>query len=142
MKGQIALIFICLALSSLPAVSGGKNGKEKTKNISYVEALSVADQFMTAWEWRRQDDGLKLISDSLKNKESEDDLRDYVSGISNPHHEAFEVYSGKKLPDGRISFNVMTYETYTGYPSVYPSGPTLIILSKDAHGKWKVDKLP
>jgi len=141
-KISLLLTTTFVALFSAAALSQVKSGSITTKNTDYIEALSVADQFMRDWQWRDQDDGFSLISDSLKSKESEDDLRMYISGLSNPHHEAYEIYSGSRLPDGRISFKVKMYESYTSYPNVYSEGPTTIIISKSAQGKWLVDKLP
>lgn len=142
MKVSLFMMISFVALFSVAVIARGKSDAKEPRSIGYVHALSVADQFMTAWQYRNQVAGLALVSDSLKEKESEDDLRMYISGLSNPHHEAFEICSGKRLPDGSISFEVMMYETYTGYPNVYPAGPSQIVLSKNGRGKWLVVKLP
>ncbi len=133
---------ICFIFFSFPELSGDTKSANKAADNDYVSALSVADRFLTAWQWRRQDDGIALISGSLRKRMSEQDLRSYISGISNPHHEAFEICSGKKLDDGRMAFTIMLYEVYTGYPGVYPTGPSRLILSGDAQRGWLVDELP
>src|SRR5437868_13378646 len=66
----------------------------------YVLALAAADRFLCAWRLRDQDAGLALVSDRLKRRRGEKELRSYLSGLSNPHHAAFEVSAGRRLKDG------------------------------------------
>ena len=112
-----------------------------SKEVAYALALSAADQFLTAWQFRRQDDGLALISDSVKQKNSEEDLRTYISGLSNPHHESFEICCGDRLKDGRFSFDVTLYEDVTG-DNTCSSRSAKIIVVEESKGVWLVDSLP
>ncbi|MHB8653416.1 MAG: hypothetical protein ACYDA9_06010 [Terriglobia bacterium] len=109
----------------------------------YVLALSAADQFMVAWATRNQDDGLALLSPRLKNKFPEDYFRYYISGLSNPHHEAFEVGRGKRLSSGGFSFPVVMYMHYTGQKeNISPPKPLTIVMIQAGPESWLVDELP
>ena len=109
----------------------------------YVLALTVADQFMFAWATRNQDDGLALLSPRLKGKFPEEYFRYYLTGLSNPHHQAFEVGRGKRLPSGNFSFPVAMYEHYTGQKeSVEHPKPLTIVVIQSGPESWLVDELP
>jgi len=112
-------------------------------NQDYVLALSAADQFMVAWATRNQDDGLALLSPRLKNKFPEDYFRYYITGLSNPHHQAFEVGRGKRLPSGDFSFPVAMYMHYTGQKENNNSSkPLTIVMIEAGPESWLVDGLP
>jgi hypothetical protein len=123
-----------------------QTAKSHTTNLinqDYVLALSAADQFLYAWATRNQDDGLAMISPRLKNKFPEEYLRSYISGISNPHHQAFEVGRGKRLPSGGFSFPVAMYEHYTGQKEANgPPKPLTIVVVQAGPENWLVDELP
>lgn len=124
----------------------GQTAKRHASNLidqDYVLALSAADQFMYAWATRNQDDGLALLSPRLKNKFPEEYLRSYISGISNPHHQAFEVGGGKRLPSGGFSFPVAMYMHYTGQrENSGPPKPLTIVMIQAGPENWLVDELP
>jgi hypothetical protein len=109
----------------------------------YISSLASANQFLTAWQWRNQEEGLKLLSTNLKRQKTEEDLRDYLSGLSNPHHAAFEISSGKRLGNDRFSFRVRLYEEVTG-DTIGIEQPKLstIVVIKNSDGTWLVDVLP
>jgi len=50
MLGKSIITIVCVVIFSLPAFPQTKTGKKDRINIEYVEALSVADQFLTAWQ--------------------------------------------------------------------------------------------
>jgi len=112
-------------------------------NQDYVLALSAANQFLYAWATRNQYDGLALLSPKLKNKYPEEYLRSYISGVENPHHQAFEIGRGKRLASGGFSFPVAMYEHYTGQkePDQHPK-PLAIVLIQSGPDNWLVDELP
>jgi len=86
---------------------------------------------------------MKLLSASLKAKRSEREWNQYVSGISNPHHEGFEITSGKRLGNDRIAFEVRLYEHYTDerWQKLRPA-PSKIILTKVGPESWLIDEVP
>ena len=110
---------------------------------NYVLALSAANHFLEAWRWRRQAEELKLLSDSLKRKLSPEQLSENLSGISNPHHEAYEVCSGKWLSSRRISFQVQLFFAVTG-DTIWSQQPkrSRIVLERGDNNEWLVDELP
>jgi len=112
-------------------------------NQDYVLALSAVDQFMVAWATRNQDDGLALLSPRLKNKFPEDYFRYYITGLSNPHHQAFEVGRGRRLPSGDYSFPVAMYMHYTGQKETNgpPKSLTIVVVQAGPEN-WLVDELP
>jgi hypothetical protein len=109
----------------------------------YVLALGTANRFLCAWQSRDTHAGIKLLSVPLKAKRSEEDWNQYISGVSNPHHESFEISSGIRLGDNRISFEVLYYEHYTGVQWRKPRPvPAKIILRKAGLESWLVDEVP
>jgi hypothetical protein len=140
------LLFILafLVLTSSLIFSQDSHKHSNRKDVDYMLALGSANQFLTAWQWRRQEDGLKLLSDSLKQRKSEEDLRLYLSGSSNPHHEAFEICSGKRLDKHRYSFKIQLFEAITGQEiwSDQCARSAIIVMVKEGQDKWVVDELP
>jgi hypothetical protein len=119
----------------------------------YVLALSAADEFLGAWRMRDQDRGLAILSPRLLRSKGEARWRQAISGVSNPHHESYEVTNGRRLPDGRYSFDVYVYWYYTGEPERrrregkpaehWEKGPPQkILLLKTGLDEWKVDEVP
>ncbi|CAG7646149.1 hypothetical protein PAESOLCIP111_05111 [Paenibacillus solanacearum] len=45
-------------------------------------------------------------------------LSAYFTGVSNPHHQAFEVTGKKQIGDERFAFHALLYEYYTAQPDV------------------------
>ena len=70
-------------------------------------------------------------------------LEQYLSGISNPHHQANEVWDGRTIAPGRIAFSVRFYEFYTAEPwHGTRSQPSSIVLVKTGRWEWQVARLP
>lgn len=136
----ILTVLVCLPL----ALSGELSSNAKLEiDQNYVLALGTANQFLCAWQSRDTHAGMKLLSSPLKAKRSEEDWNQYISGISNPHHESFEISSGTKLGDDRIAFEVRLYEHYTGERGEKPRpAASKIILTKVGVESWLVDETP
>ena len=123
---------LCLMIP-IPISAPAQKAKSRALDAidqDYVLALTAADQFMFAWATRNQDDGLSLLSPRLKNKFPEDYFRYYLTGLSNPHHQAFEMGRGKRLPSGAFSFPVAMYEHYTGRKETvaHPKPLTIVVI--------------
>ncbi len=136
------LSLMILIPNSAPAQKASRRAAEVIDQ-DYVLALTAADQFMFAWATRNQDDGLGLLSPRLKNKFPEDYFRYYLTGLSNPHHQAFEMGRGKRLASGGFSFPVAMYEHYTGKKETveHPKPLTLVVIQSGPES-WLVDELP
>lgn len=136
------LIMMILAANSAPAQKARSRAADVIDQ-DYVLALTAADQFMFAWATRNQDDGLALLSPRLKNKFPEEYFRYYLTGLSNPHHQAFEVGRGKRLPSGEFSFPVAMYMHYTGQKeNIGHPKPLTIVVIQTGPESWLVDEMP
>ncbi|MHB1682875.1 MAG: hypothetical protein ACYCYO_08625 [Bacilli bacterium] len=60
-------------------------------NPSYILALNTADQFLMAWMQRDWAAGSNLLTPSELRKHSKSYLQGYFIGLSDPHHESFEI---------------------------------------------------
>jgi hypothetical protein len=108
----------------------------------YVFALSTANRFLSAWQTRGEEAGLRLSSARLKRRFSEEGLRSWISGLSNPHNQAFEVGAGRLLLDGRYAFPVRLYTYYTDERLADRSAPRQVIVARGTPETWLVDELP
>lgn len=110
----------------------------------YVEALEIANSFLWAWINRDADAGLKLISQGLLSKlnktKTEEWFRQYMIGLSNPHHSSFEIGPGKEIEPKRFSFPVTLYEYYTGEAKVFKYKSRIEVIQEV--DSWRVDFLP
>ena len=117
---------------------------QPSTSANYVEALQAADSFLWAWVNRDADTGRRLISRGLSSKlqkeNNEEWFRNYMIGLSNPHHHSFEIGSGKQINTKRFSFPVTLYEYYTGEPKAFKYKSKIeLVLEGDS---WRVDVLP
>ena len=136
------LVIMILSASSVPAQKA-RSRAAGAIDQDYVLALTAADQFMFAWATRNQDDAMALLSPRLKNKFPEDYFRYYISGLSNPHHQAFEIGRGKRLPSGGFSFPVAMYMHYSGQKeSIAFPKPLSVVVIQSGPESWLVDELP
>jgi hypothetical protein len=133
-------IFLLVAL----LVAGCATTHTVQVDTDYVLALSAANRFLSAWRSRNQDNGLTELSPRLLKSKGERWWRDEISGISNPHHESYEITNGRRLPGGRFTFDVWLYEYYTGekFAPTPRWRPDKIILIRVSPGEWKVDEAP
>jgi hypothetical protein len=113
-------------------------------DADYVLALSTANKLLEAWRSRDQDAGLALLSPRLRKTRTEDEWRMAISGISNPHHQSYEISDGKRLPDGRVRFVVCLHDHYTGHQQAASPRQKAqhIILINVGENKWQVDGVP
>lgn len=147
---KIKLIAAALMLFTVLSPSTGSAQRRKAASRAasgldqnYVLALTVADQFLYAWATRNAADGLALLSPQLKAKFPEEYFRYYISGISDPHHQAFEIGEGRRLPSGGFAFPVALYEHYTGQKeSFVHAKPLIIVVIPSGPETWLVNELP
>lgn len=117
---------------------------EATAPAGYVQALETADSFLWAWANRYADTGTKLISSNLSSKikkeNNEEWFKQYMSGLSNPHHLAFEIGEGKEINSKRFAFPVTLFEYYTGEPKAFQYKSNIEVIKEG--DSWRVDVLP
>lgn len=136
-----AVIIVALAVATAASIClAAKHSVELDRDR--VMALGAADRFLAAWQMRDQGRGLALVSASVKKRYTETQIREYLSGMSNPHHAAFEVFDGKRVKSA-YEFRVRLFEHYTGEEraSELP-GDLRIRLVKVGGEDWQVDNLP
>jgi len=117
---------------------------EPTTQANYIHGLETANAFLWAWSNRDSETGLKLISKNLlsrlKKQNKEDWFRDYMTGLSNPHHSSFEIGKGKTINSKRVTFPVTLYEYYTGEPMAFKYSSKIELVREG--DLWRVDVLP
>lgn len=122
--------------------------KENTQIVhidkDYLYALNTADRYLYAWIMRDGSIAYSLISDNIKNDYiDQKDFQIQFAGVSNPHHQAFEIIGYKRLSKDRICFKVWYYEDYTAVivPTYKRTRPSLLELVKIDNKTWLVDKM-
>ncbi|OGP72629.1 MAG: hypothetical protein A2V86_04270 [Deltaproteobacteria bacterium RBG_16_49_23] len=114
---------------------------EERPSANYLEALQTANAFLLAWVMRDAEVGLRLLSDHLRGKVNNDAwLRQFIVGLSNPHHQAFEIEAGRKLSDTRFIFSVTLYELYSGENMGFAYKGVMEVVKQG--NVWRVDRLP
>ena len=154
-KPLFVVVIVLLFLCTTAQAQTPENRSNFSHTADYVRVLASANIFLSAWRDRNIEKGLEFVSPALKKKISNEDLAAYISGTSSPSHSSFEVSSGKKLKDGRYSFDVKMFEYYRpGKPESQswkcPPVSTIILVKtgdseyneKIKHSNWMVDKLP
>ena len=139
---MMTTIFIALFL--LVPCGGEAKTLSPSTPADYAYALQTVNSFLWAWVNRDADTGKLLISHSLSLKLQKENnegwFRDYMVGVSNPHHHSFEIGLGKTLNSNRMSFPVVLYELYTGEAKAFKYKSRIeVVLDGDS---WKVDRLP
>jgi len=129
------------------AYAGASAPLHSVPTAPYLQALRVADMFLAAWAQRDPDAGLALLSPGVLARDPDSSradlrggLRQYMTGLSNPHHEAFEIGAGNPVGPDRLSFPVRLFEIYLGESTGMTYSDTLEVVR---HGdEWRVDRLP
>lgn len=113
----------------------------------YLQALRVADSFLTAWAQRDPELGLALMTARVLARDPDTSrvdlrsgLRQYMTGLSNPHHEAFEIGPGIAVGPARFAFPVRLFELFLGESTGFAFSDTLELVRQG--DEWRVDMLP
>ncbi len=112
------------------------------KNMGAEGALRTANDFLEAWKGRNVEKGLRLLSPGLKKAYSPEELKEYLVGLSNPHHFDFNIGEAIRLSSIRYAFPVLMYEEYTGYKVEKMKGPFSMLMMVFRGEEWRVSKLP
>lgn len=137
-----------LIWASLAAIRGAAASPQlRAPTAAYLQALRVADVFLTAWAQRDAEAGLPLVSAAVLARDPDSSrvdlrsgLRQYMTGLSNPHHEAFEIGAGRMAGSSRIAFPVWLFELYSGESTGVTYSDTLEVVWQG--DEWRVDRLP
>ena len=146
MVGRTLVVVLGLWATTVAAAPGPPKRHHDGPAASYLEALRVADLFLNAWVKRDVNGGLALVSAAALTRDSggrvdlSGGVPDYISGISNPHHEAFEISPGRQVGPDRCAFPVRLFELYLGESTGFAYSDTLEVVRQG--GEWRIDRLP
>jgi len=139
--GIMFTFFNIFDFSDSVALSPEKDPSEESPSANYLGALQTTNAFLWAWVIRDADVGLRLMSDHLRGKVNDDSsLRQFMVGLSNPHHQAFKIEGGRKLSDNRFIFSVTLYELYSGENKGFAYKGLMEVVKEG--NVWRVDRLP
>lgn len=150
MRKMIWLVCLLFTFSSL--LSGCNTAvsstTQQTKQVqvdkNYLLALHTANNFLIAWLNRDAAKGSELLTNNAKKSVSPEDLTMFFSGLSNPHHQGFEIIGHENTGENTVTFHVWLYEYYSGdtpEPEKRPE-PYTIEVSKVDENTWLVNNLP
>lgn len=110
----------------------------------YLLALNTADEFLHAWLKRDWLQGPKYLTANLRERAGEQGVKSFFSGVSNPHHQGYEIVSAERVSPNLMRFHVWLYEYYTdSSPPPEQRPPTLdLYLEKVSEWSWKVKDFP
>ncbi len=136
MKMRLA---VCLFLLTNSVWAGSHSHPAKQADAldpGYVFALAAANHFLHAWQTGDVENGMVLLSNSLRHSQNADRVEEFFSNATN---RAFEITRGKGR-SGRYTFPVVL---------VTPRGSSRItrkfseiVLIDTGKNDWVVDKLP
>lgn len=109
----------------------------------YLLALNVADRYLGAWLDRDSERGVQLLTPGFKKNRALGDLYQIFSGLSNPHHQAFEIAGAQRLDKDTFRFQVWLYLYYTGEdpPAKDRPAPLALDVVRTGPDQWLVDNL-
>ena len=116
---------------------------ETPYDADYLAALAIADRFCEAWRAGDVGVGRMLLTRRLIRQHSDQRINDAIAARGNPRHEAFEIFDGQRLADGRFAFRVRLFLSYAGQSGQRIETPVeLIIVAPGEDGQWRVDGFP
>jgi len=139
----VALLWVFPVGKILPPPScfATQQHTDEGPSAAYLEALQVVNSFLWAWVNRDAESGLRLMSDRLRFQiKDESWLRQFVVGLSNPHHQAFEIGRGRPKANNRYEFSVTLYEFHAGERTGVRYQSSLEAVKEGQ--VWRVDHLP
>lgn len=143
----LSLLFVFSSLiSGCNTSSSSETPLQKQLQVdkNYLLALHTANNFLIAWLNRDAAKGSELLTDNAKKSVSPEDLTMFFSGLSNPHHQGFEIIGHENAGENTVTFHVWLYEYYSGdtpEPEKRPE-PYTIEVSKVDENTWLVNNLP
>ncbi len=105
----------------------------------YRVALLTANRFLHARQIQDQETGILMLSDTLKQHSSVDQLQSYFSGSA---QQAFEISRGKRLRPGCYTFPVTVFDSLASDHKKARPHSSRIIVIQTGKNDWAVDKLP
>lgn len=110
----------------------------------YLLALNTADEFLHAWLKRDWMKGPKYLTLDFRERVGEQAVKSFFSGLSNPHHQGYEIVGTERVASSVVRFHVRLYEYYTDTnppPEPRPA-PLDLDVEKVSEWSWKVKAFP
>ena len=138
-----AFPLIILSLASLLVTSAAARNKRSSTlpapDPEYTPALAAANRFLQAWQNQDHETGLLMLTDTAKQKSSEDRLEIF---FSSGHDAAYEIARGKKLKAGRYAFPVALFASPSDPNKSSRPQRSAIVVVRAGTDEWAIDKLP
>jgi hypothetical protein len=132
---------VCLFLLTNSVWAGSRNHPAKTVDTSdpgYVFALAAANHFLHDWQTGDVENGMVLLSDSLRRSRDAEQVEEFFSNTTN---RAFEITRGKGHA-GRYTFPIVLVTLRGSSSSRITRKFAEIVLIDTGKNDWVVDKLP
>jgi len=137
---SIGIVFV-LMVSFGRGVFAQQSGPGNGVPASYIKALSVANRFLEGWKTGNFGDAPELLSRRLRREIKDPSwFAQYMTGLSNPHHLAFEIIGVQSEKADRYSFHVVLYELAMDAQAGDRFGSTFDLVKQG--DEWKIDVLP
>ena len=138
MKFRVALILLCVILSSTPYLSFGRVSKNSAPLLdpSYSSALAAANRFLHAWQSQDHETGIMMLTDAARLRVSSERLQEFFSP---GRAAAFEIQHGRRINGGEYTFPVALFggSGQSARPHV-----SSIVITRAGKDDWEVQKLP
>jgi len=106
----------------------------------YIAALTVANNFLHAWQTHDAETGILLLSDPLREHSSTDAVSLFFSARQ---QQTYEIARGRRLSLGRYQFPVTLWQAPNSGVNPRPKPrATTLILTLTPKDDWLVDNLP
>jgi len=135
------LLFSLLSVCTIP--SFGKSRASGTPvDLDYLLALSTADHFLQAWQTRDEEAGLLILTDHIRQRTREDQVRSFFSSPTCPRT-SYEIGRGRKRGSDRYEFPVALFQpsSRNGQKGMRPLTSTLTVV-RSGKSEWAIDNLP
>jgi hypothetical protein len=142
-SSRLPLLILLLFLQSPPAaaVVPPRPTPTPAHSADYQEALNIADTFMWEWMTGKSDEAMALLSPRLAAAMTDNSWfrEHYIGGLSNPRHEAFQIWEGEG-GHKHYRFRVTLCELTPGQAFGLRFTSTIELVRVGT--KWRVDHLP
>lgn len=131
------ILSLTLLLSASAIVRNKRSDPPAAPDRGYTSALAAANRFLQAWQNQDHETGLLMLTDTAKQRSSEDRLEAFFSSGSGA---AYEIARGKKLKAGRYTFPITLFASRSNNKACGRQKSEIVVVS--GQNEWAVDKLP
>jgi hypothetical protein len=142
-KIRLAVCFFLLTNSAWAGSHSHPAKQADPVDPGYVFALAAANHFLHDWQTGDVENGMVLLSDSLRHSQDADHVEEFFSNVTNggATNRAFESTRGKGHA-GRYTFPVVLVTPRGSSSSRITRKFSEIVVIDTGKNDWVVDKLP